>query len=151
MALLIGAWLCLASHLPFLLCYSLGKSLAWRSVRNPGGQGRGRKVRVSLLVYWRVWPWGWECGAQETRSTQPGMGYPGLGEVKSKLLRTVSPDTRPLQLSLGRVCSSRDPDGSPQGRPGSWGLRLSAALSLLCSDSGVGGLCSCRGPQATAS
>lgn len=50
-----------------------------------------------------------------------------LGWGKSKLLRIVSSDTCPLKLSLRRVCSSRDPDGSPQVCLLSWGLGLSAA------------------------
>lgn len=142
--MLVWAWLCLASHQPFLLCYSLGKSLAWRSTPNPGGQGRERKVRVPLLCQLAGLgivggrktaskPRGGHFGAQGTRTTQSGMGYPGSGEVTSKLLRIVSSDTCPLQLSLRRVCSSRDPDESPQVRLVSWG---SVLPSLLCSVAG---------------
>lgn len=139
-----GAWLCLASHQPFSLCYSLGKSLAWRSTPNPESQGRGRKVRISLHYLMAGLgvgggrktaskPREGHFGAQGSRSTQLGMGYPGSGEVTSKLLRIVSSDTCPLQLSLRRVCSSRDPDRSPQVRLVSWG---SVLQSLLCSHGG---------------
>lgn len=47
-------------------------------------------------------------------------------EGKPKL-KIVSSDPYPLHPSLGRICSSRDPNGHPQACQASWGLRLNAA------------------------
>lgn len=75
----------LESQLLSLLCHSLAKSLAWRFMQNPGGQGRGRKVSFPALSNdWFVYGGGdyddrGQFGTQGNRSIGPNWTIPGWG------------------------------------------------------------------------